>query len=117
MPIKISVLIISLFVTTFSVPTKQLLFLLWLINLHFMLSHPVLQSVYKFKKYLSTLKPSVVKHNYCKFCLASVTENATICSNGACLKPMSEQRSKCYLLEVPVILQIQNIFKNEFLSK
>ena len=88
LPIKMSVLLISLYV--FSVPVGQLSFLLWLLNLHFLPAHPALRSVDKFKKCLAGRKTPLVKHFCCNLCLSSVDEDLTVCPKTCCAKILSD---------------------------
>ena len=113
MPIKISVLLIWLYATTFSITTNQLSFLLWLLNLHFMPAHPGLSSVHRFKKLIAMGKSPLVKHFYCSYCLSPVHENMKTCPNTFCLRSLIENRSKSYFLEISVVQQLQNMFKVE----
>lgn len=113
MTVKMSVLLIWMYVINHCSTVAQLADTLTLIRFHCLVPHPALKSVYMFKKYFANMKSPLRKHFYCSSCMTSLEQNVKVCSNTFCLKDLSKKSSKSYFLEVPVETQIKNLFKRD----
>ena len=63
-----SMLLIMIFVITHKLSGEALKDLLALIDLHCLIPHALIQSLYKFKKYFSILKHPIKRHHYSPGC-------------------------------------------------
>ena len=111
MSLQTSVLLIWIYIVHCSLTMDQISGLLSLLNLHFMVAHPALRSVYSFKRVFNEMQRPYVKHHYCNFCMASVNDAALVCSNQFCGKDMTVKGAKAYFLEFPVESQLVNLFQ------
>ena len=112
--IKTSMLVIWLYAISFGISSTQLGHLLGLLNLHFLISHPALSSVYRFKKYLVGVKSSFKKHYFCSTCHHLVTTDIDWCPNEGCPKRnLSAQGAKSYFLELDIPSQVLSILSRK----
>jgi len=105
-----------LLIVTFSVIHKlsgeALKDLLSLIDLHCLLPHALIQSLYKFKKYFAGLFHPIKKHYYCPSCSLHVDFECTIYPNPSCKKLISEY-DKTYFIELCLEDQLTALFKRK----
>lgn len=106
-----SLLLTMTFAVTYNLTGEALSSLLLLLNLHCLHPNKCLTSLYKFRKYFENLKNPLKFHRFCSYCFLSVAdEKAKHCSNPLCLKDLSTQGSVSYFLEIPLLVQVQNLF-------
>ena len=116
--LKTSMLVIWLYVLSFGVTDIQFESLLCLVNLHFLVAHPALSSVYKFKRYLAGMKSVYTKHYFCNTCLTLVAESAQLCPNKLCPhQDLSKQNAKGYFLELSIASQVEAILSRPDIQK
>ena len=108
--LQTSVLLIWLYIVHCSLTADQVSGLLSLLNLHFLVAHPGLRSLYSFKHILDQMQSPFVKHFYCSTCFSLVMENAQHCTNQLCPQDFSGKGSKGYFLEFPVLSQLYSLF-------
>ena len=113
---KISNAVSMLLIMTFSITHKLsgavLKDLLSLINIHCLLPHKLLQSLYKFKQFFRYLKTPLKNHYYCPRCSISVDLDCNNCSNTSCQLELNEQ-NKCFFIQLSIADQLKAFFNRK----
>lgn len=105
-------LLLAVFTSKFNITGDGIEMLLKLIGMILPEGHNLCNTLYAFKKYFTHLKNPLKKHYYCPYCCCYI-EDKTLekCPNNHCSKDQPAQ--KHYFLEVPMVYQIQNFFKQD----
>ena len=104
-----SILLIMTFAVVHKLSGEALKDLLSLINMHCLVPHILIQSLYKFKKYFNMLKNPVKKHHYCPNCCMLIDSQCSSCPNLSCTASFTEN-NKPFFIEVPVEDQLTVLF-------
>jgi hypothetical protein len=117
MSVKISVMLIWMFVIEHAVTGAQLSDLLTLLSLHCLSAHPGLVSIYKLKLFFTSLRSPLQKHYFCRNCHAPVTIDFVICPNRFCNADLSQSRARSFFLVIPLHSQITALFSRKGFAK
>jgi hypothetical protein len=107
----VSMLLIITFATQNSLTGEGLVNFFNIISLHCMADCILPKTLYKFNEWFGNIKHPLVYHRYCAHCSILVENNEDICSNRFCLKDLTVPNSVDYFIEVPLVSQIQSLFK------
>ena len=107
-----SLLLIMTFAVTHKLSGEALKDLLTLINMHCLIPNPLIQSLYKFKKYFNMLQHPIKKHYYCPNCCISIDSECTECPNFSCKETISPN-TKSFFIEIPIIDQLKVLFSRK----
>lgn len=92
----IGMLLIMTFVMTHKITGAALKDLLSLIDIHCLMPHLLIQSLYKFKQYFSSLRTLLQHYYYCSQCSTPVSPKCKRCPNVLCQLEMSD-KNKSFL--------------------
>ena len=113
---KISNAVSMLLIMTFSITHKlsgaALKDLLSLINIHCLVPHKLLRSLYKFKQFFSYLKTPLKNHYYCSRCSISVDQDCDSCPNTSCQLELNEQ-NRCFFIQLSIADQLKAFFNRK----
>ena len=110
--ITVSMVLIMTFAMKHKLSGSALKDLLSLIDIHCLISNPLIQSLYKFKQFFKLLQHPFKIHHYCFNCGMAVEAGWTSCHNAECEQDFSSQ-NKHFFLELPVIDQLKALFKRK----
>ena len=91
-----SMLLIMTFAVTHKLSGEALKDLLTLIDMHCLIPHALIQSLYKFKKYFDMLKHPINKHHYCPSCCMPIDMQCSNCPNASCEKTFASNDKPFY---------------------
>ena len=98
----VSMLLIMTFAITNKLSGSAIQDLLSLIDLHCMVPHQLIKSLYTFKQYFKALKNPLKRHYYCSQCCLSVTANCVKCPNVMCNQELTDN-NKSFLLKYQLL--------------
>lgn len=104
-----SMLLIMTFSVVHKLSGEALKDLLSLIDMHCLVPHALIQSLYKFKRYFSMLKHPIKKHHYCPNCCLPIDLQCQNCPNPACTE-LFTNNDKPFFVEVPIEDQLKVLF-------
>ena len=99
----VSMLLIMIFAITNKLSGSALQDLLSLIDLHCMVPHQLIKSLYTFKQYFKALKNPLKRHYYCSHCCLSVTTKCVKCPNVVCNQELTDNK-KSFLLKYQLLI-------------
>ena len=108
----VSMLLIMTFAITNKLSGSALQDLLSLIDLHCMVPHQLIKSLYTFKQYFKALKNPLKRHYYCSQCCLSVTANCVKCPNVMCNQELTDNK-KSFFIEIPIVDQLKTLFSRK----
>ena len=108
----VSMLLIMTFVMTHKITGVALKDLLSLIDIHCLKPHRLIQSLYKFKQYFSSMRTPLIHHYYCSQCSTSVGPECKKCPNALCQSEISDQ-NKCFFLQLSISDQLKALFSRK----
>lgn len=108
----ISMLLIMTFVMTHKITGVALKDLLSLIDIHCLMPHRLIQSLYKFKQYFSYVRTPLMNYYYCSNCSTSVSRECKKCPNALCQAEISEQ-NRCFFIQLSIIDQLKAMFSRK----
>ena len=109
----VSMLLIMTFTITNKLSGSALQDLLSLIDMHCMVPHQLIKSLYTFKQYFKALKNPLKKHYYCSQCCLSVTTNCVKCPSVMCNQELTSMSKKNFFIEIPIIDQLKALFNRK----
>ena len=114
----VSMLLIMTFVMTHKITGVSLKDLLSLIDIHCLMPHHLIRSLYKFKKYFGSVRTPLIHYYYCSNCSTSVSPDCKKCPNILCQSEISEQ-NRCFFIQLSIIDQLnsQKGFYNDLLHR
>ena len=86
--------------------------LLSLIDLHCMVPHQLIKSLYTIKQYFKALKNPLKRHYYCSQCCLSITANCVKCPNVMCNQELTDNK-KSFSIEIPIVDQLKALFSRK----
>ena len=107
-----SMLLIMTFAVTHKLSGEALKDLLTLIDMHCLIPHALIQSLYKFKKYFDMLKHPINKHHYCPSCCMPIDTQCSNCPNASCEKTFASN-DKPFFIEIPIADQLKVLFNRK----
>lgn len=105
-------LLIMTFAITHKLTGAALKDLLSLIDIHCLIPHPLIKSLYKFKQYFMSLKNPLRKHYYCPKCTIAISTNDVACSNSKCDQQFTHQEMP-FFLELSIEDQLKSLFNRK----
>ena len=108
-----SMILILTFAITHNLSSDALKDMLSLIDIHCLRPHPLIQSLYKFKKYFEFLNNPIRKHHFCSQCCLPLDLDCIKCPNTVCNKEYTKAQDKPFFLEVPVVDQLKQLFNRD----
>ena len=108
----VSMLLIVTFVMTHKITGVALKDLLSLIDIHCLMPHRLIQSLYKFKQYFRYVKTPLMHYYYCSNCSTSVNPECKKCPNVLCQSEVSEQ-NRCFFIQLSIIDQLKTMFSRK----
>ena len=108
----VSLLLIMTFVMTHKITGMALKDLLSLIDIHCLMPHHLIQSLYKFKQYFSSVRTPLMHYYYCSNCNTSINLECKMCPNELCQSEISEQ-NKCFFIQLSIIDQLKAMFSQK----
>ena len=108
----VSMLLIMTFVMTHKITGVALKDLLSLIDIHCLMPHRLIQSLYKFKRYFSHVRTPLMHYYYCSNCSTSVSRECKKCPNTLCQAEISEQ-NRCFFIQLSIIDQLKAMFSRK----
>lgn len=108
-----SMLLIMTFAVIHKLSGEALKDLLTLIDMHCLIPHGLIQSLYKFKKYFSMLKHPIKRHHYCSSCCMPVDLQCSNCPNSSCEETFAANNDKPFFIEIPIIDQLKVMFNRK----
>ena len=106
-------ILILTFAITHNLSSDALKDMLSLIDIHCLRPHPLIQSLYKFKKYFEFLNNPIRKHHFCSQCCLPLDLDCIKCPNTVCNKEYTKAQDKPFFLEVPVVDQLKQLFNRD----
>ena len=100
-----SLLLIMTFAVTHKLGGEALKDLLTLISMHCLIPNPLIQSLYKFKKYFNMLQHPIKKHYYCKIAAFQLILNVRNVQTFPVKKP--------FFINIPIIDQLKVLFSRK----
>ena len=92
--------------------------ILTLICLHCISPNYCTESLLRFKQYFAAAKSPLVFHHYCSHCFLYLEDKrAQTCPNTLCQKPLKGLGKKAFFIEIPIVSQIQDLYKQAFIWK
>ena len=86
--------------------------LLSLIDIHCLMPHHLIRSVYKFEKYFSSVLTPLIHYYYCSNCSTSVSPDCKKCPNIFCQSEILEQ-NRCFFIQLSIIDQLKAMFSRK----
>lgn len=83
------------------------------IALHCLTTNLIHSSIYRFRKYFSSLKTPLTIHKYCTKCEYLFKENEETDNCPVCMSNMIDSKNMSYFVEIPLIYQLQQFFKRK----
>lgn len=108
----VSMLLIMTFVMTHKITGVALKDLLSLIDIHCLMPHRLIRSLYKFKQYFRSVQTPLMHYYYCSNCSTSVNPECKKCPNVLCQSEISEQ-NRCFFIQLSIIDQLKAIFSRK----
>ena len=108
----IGMLLIMTFVMTHKITGAALKDLLSLIDIHCLMPHLLIQSLYKFKQYFSSLRTLLQHYYYCSQCSTPVSPECKRCPNVLCQSEMSD-KNKSFFMQLSITDQLKAMFSRK----
>lgn len=108
-----SMLLIMTFAVIHKLSGEAIKDLLTLIDMHCLIPHALIQSLYKFKKYFGMLKHPIKKHHYCPSCIIPIDTQCSNCPNASCEKTFASNDNKPFFVEIPIFDQLKTLFNRK----
>ena len=99
-----SMLLIMTFAVIHKLSGEALKDLLTFIDMHCLIPHALIQSLYKFKKYFGMLKHPIKKHHYCPNYIIPIDTQCLNCPNTSCTKTFTSNDNKPFFVEMPILI-------------
>ena len=116
--VGISMLLIMTVAMRHGMTGEALQDILTLISLHCISPNYCTESLRRFKQYFATAKSPLVFHHYCSHCFLSLDDKgAERCPNTLCQKPLKGLGKKAFFIEIPIVSQLQDLYKQVFIWK
>ena len=116
--VGISMLLIMTVAMRHGMTGEALQDILTLISLHCISPNYCTESLRRFKQYFSTAKSPLVFHHYCSHCFLYLDDKgADTCPNTLCQKPLKGLGKKAFFIEIPIVSQLQDLYKQVFIWK
>lgn len=111
-----SLLLVVTFAIRYTLSGSALNDLLILISLHCIRPNFCRRSLHQFQHFFRSVKNPLVYHRYCSYCFLLVDDRATVvCPNSLCSRDLTRSNSCSFFIEIPIVLQIRNLFsKRDF---
>lgn len=92
--------------------------ILTLISLHCISPNYCTESLWRFKHYFTTAKSPLVFHHYCSHSFLYLKDKqAETCPNTLCQKPLKGLGKKAFFVEIPIVSQLRDLYKQVFTWK
>ncbi|XP_028518623.1 uncharacterized protein LOC110251203 [Exaiptasia diaphana] len=92
--------------------------ILTLISLHCMSPNFFTENLYKFKQHFANVKSPLVFHHYCSHCFLYLKDKTVeTCPNSLCQKSLKGVGKKSFFIEIPIVSQLQDLFKQDSIWK
>ncbi|KAK3746003.1 hypothetical protein QZH41_017316, partial [Actinostola sp. cb2023] len=112
--LAVSMLLVITFAVRHSLTGVALADLLLLMQTHFISPNFFRHSTNTLRQFFTLLKNPLQFHYYCSFCYEYVGLNKTKnCTNKHCLKDFSKKGSLAYFIVVPLITQLESLYKRK----
>ena len=86
--------------------------ILTLVSLHCISPNYCTESLRKFKQYFAIAKSPLVFHHYCSHCFLYLEDKRVeTCLDTLCQKSLKGLRNKSFFIEIPIVSQLQDLFK------
>jgi len=114
--VGISMLLIMTVAMRHGMTGEALQDLLTLVSLHCIAPNYCTESLRKFKHYFATAKSPLIFHHYCSHCFLYLEDKrAETCPNTLCQKPLKGLGKKSLFIEIPIVSQLQDLYKQVFI--
>ena len=114
--VGISMLLIMTVAMRHGMTGEALQDILTLISLHCISPNYCTESLRRFKQYFATAKSPLVFHHYCAHCFLYLDDKgAETCPNTLCQKPLKGLGKKAFFIEIPIVSQLQDLYKQVFI--